>query len=271
MDLFGDLPSAKSGQNDAKAPQDQSKDDCGASKSSGAAAAAGEANQSTPSAAPRQSTSLVESIGNAGTTFAFVPAALRRKKPAPTSAGGISGGGPGAKRPRTAQAQGAGLPSSQQQPPQEDIGTKTSTSSTTPPPLTRPPEGIQNQEPEWLRELHASVQPQDRYDPLVPNDYLAFRERQAHEQEQIRMERAAKEQLEVQRRVRERIEEERRAAEEAGDLDRIVESRAVSVAASVVGGAGRGRGRGRGTSKNLPAWLVKKQQEENEKNTGGLN
>ena len=84
------------------------------------------------------------------------------------------------------------------------------------------------------------------------------------------MERAAKEQLEVQRRVRERIEEERRAAEEAGDLDRIVESRAVSVAASV-GGAGRGRGRGRGTSKNLPAWLVKKQQEENEKNTGGLN
>ena len=263
MDLFGDLPSAKSGQNDVKAPHDQSKGDSGASKSS--AAAAGEANQSTPSAAPRQSTSLVESIGNAGTTFAFVPAALRRKKPAPTSAGGISGGGPGAKRPRTAQAQGAGLPSSQQQP-QEDIGTKTSgTSSTTPPRLTRPPEGIQNQEPEWLRELHASVQPQDRYDPLVPNDYLAFRERQAHEQEQIRMERAAKEQLEVQRRVRERIEEERRAADEAGDLDRIVESRAVSVAASV-GGAGRGMGRGRGTS-NLPAWLVKKQQEENEKKT----
>lgn len=265
MDLFGDLPSAKSVQNDAKAPQDQSKGDCGANKSSGAEAAAGEANQSTPVSAAPQSTSLVESIGNAGTTFAFVPAALRRKKPAPSSGGGLSGGGPGAKRPRTAQGQVAGLPSSQQQP-QEDIGTKTSTSSTTPP---RSPEGIQNQEPEWLRELHASVQPQDRYDPLVPNDYLAFRERQAHELEQIRMERAAKEQLEVQRRVRERIEEERRAAEEAGDLDRIVESRAVSVAASV-GGAGRGRGRGRGTS-NLPAWLVKKQQEENEKNTGGLN
>ena len=268
MDLFGDLPSAKSGQNDVKAPQDQSKGDSGASKSS--AAAAGEANQSTPSANAPQSTSWVESIGNAGTTFAFVPAALRRKKAAATSAGGLSGAGPGAKRPRTAQAQGAGLPSSHaQQQLQEDIGTKTSTTSSTTPLLTRPPEGIQNQEPEWLRQLHASVQPQDRYDPLVPNDYLAFRERQAHEQEQIRMERAAKEQLEVQRRVRERIEEERRAAEEAGDLDRIVESRAVSVAASV-GGAGRGRGRGRGTS-NLPAWLVKKQQEENEKNTGGLN
>ena len=269
MDLFGDLPSAKSAQNECKAPQEQSKGGCGASESSGAAA--GEANQSTPSAANApQSTSLVESIGNAGTTFAFVPAALRRKKPAATSAGGLSGAGPGAKRPRTAQAQGAGLPSSHaQQQLQEDIGTKTSTTSSTTPPLTRAPEGIQNQEPEWLRQLHASVQPQDRYDPLVPNDYLAFRERQAHEQEQIRMERAAKEQLEVQRRVRERIEEERRAAEEAGDLDRIVESRAVSVAASV-GGAGRGRGRGRGTS-NLPAWLVKKQQEENEKNTGGLN
>lgn len=265
MDLFGDLPSAKSGQNDVKAPQDQSKGDCGASKSSAAAAeaAAGEANQSTPSAAaaPPQSTSLVESIGNAGTTFAFVPAALRRKKPAATSGGGSGGAGTGVKRPRTAQVQGVGLPSSQQQL-QEDIVTKTSTNSTTPP-LTHPSEGIQNQEPEWLRQLHASVQPQDRYDPLVPNDYLAFRERQAHEQEQIRMERAAKEQLEVQRRVRERIEEERRAAEEAGDLERIVESRAVSVAASV-GGAGRGRGRGRGTS-NLPAWLVKKQQEENER------
>lgn len=265
MDLFGDLPSAKSVQNDDKAPQDQSKGDGCASKSSAAATAAGEANQS---AAP-QSTSLVESIGNAGTTFAFVPAALRRKKPAAsTSAGGFSGGGPGIKRPRTAQAQGAGLPSSQQQLPttqqkqQEDI----STNST---PLSRPPEDTQNQEPEWLRQLHASVQPQDRYDPLVPNDYLAYRERQAHEQEQTRMERAAKEQLEVQRRVRERIEEERRAAEEAGDLDRIVESRAASVAASV-GGAGRGRGRGRGTS-NLPAWLVKKQQEENEKKNGGLN
>lgn len=267
MDLFGDLPSAKSVQNDDKAPQDQSKGDGCASKSSAAATAAGEANQS---AAP-QSTSLVESIGNAGTTFAFVPAALRRKKPAATSGGGSSGGGPGtngAKRPRTAQAQGAGLPSSQQQLPttqqkqQEDI----STNST---PLSRPPEDTQNQEPEWLRQLHASVQPQDRYDPLVPNDYLAYRERLAHEQEQIRMERAAKEHLEVQRRVRERIEEERRAAEEAGDLDRIVESRAASVAASV-GGAGRGRGRGRGTS-NLPAWLVKKQQEENEKKNGGLN
>ena len=67
---------------------------------------------------------------------------------------------------------------------------------------------------------------------------------------------------------RKRIEEERREAEEAGDIDRIVESRAASVAASL-GGAGRGRGRGRGTS-NLPAWLVKKQQEENEKKDGGL-
>lgn len=255
MDLFGDLPSAKSGASDGVTGKSREAEE--------------EATQTTaprPSSASNSNTgkgagptSLVESIGNAGTTFAFVPAALRRKKP--TAAPPVH---PGAKRPRTS-LQGVGLPPSEQQPPkQQDI----STIRTPPTAPTRPPEISQNQEPEWLRQLHASVQPKDRYDPLVPNDYLTHRERQAQEQEQIRMERAAKEQIEVQRRVRQRIEEERRAAEEAGDIDRIVESRAASVAASL-GGAGRGRGRGRGTS-NLPAWLVKKQQEENEKKDGGL-
>jgi len=260
MDLFGDLPSAKS---------DQSGGDGGTSTGRSREAEEEATQNTAPSSANNKGagpTSLVESIGNAGTAFAFVPAALRKKKPTAPSGGGTSAGGPGAKRPRTNQQGAVGLPPSQeqqeqqeqqQQPPKQ----KDTSTSITPP--TRPSGDNQNHEPEWLRQLHASVQPQDRYDPLVPNDYLAYRERRAQEQEQIRMERAAKEQLEVQRRVRERIEEERRAAEEAGDLDRIVESRAVSVAASV-GGAGRGRGRGRGTS-NLPAWLVKKQQEENEK------
>lgn len=255
MDLFGDLPSAKSVASDGGTGKSREAEE-EATQTTAPPSSSASNNNTGKGAGP---TSLVESIGNAGTTFAFVPAALRRKKP--TAAPPVH---PGAKRPRTS-LQGVGLPPSEQQPPkQQDI----STIRTPPTAPTRPPEISQNQEPEWLRQLHASVQPKDRYDPLVPNDYLTHRERQAQEQEQIRMERAAKEQIEVQRRVRERIEEERRAAEEAGDIDRIVESRAASVAASL-GGAGRGRGRGRGTS-NLPAWLVKKQQEENEKKDGGL-
>ena len=57
--------------------------------------------------------------------------------------------------------------------------------------------------------------------------------------------------------MRKKIEEERKKILESGDFNKIVESQA---SREGVGGAGRGRGRGRVA--NLPAWLVKKQQEQ---------
>mmetsp|Transcript_15938 Transcript_15938/g.34719 ORF Transcript_15938/g.34719 Transcript_15938/m.34719 type:complete len:80 (-) Transcript_15938:128-367(-) len=55
---------------------------------------------------------------------------------------------------------------------------------------------------------------------------------------------------------------------ESGDLDKLVESHAgggdaASVEATRTSGGVSGRGRGRGVA-NLPAWLVKKQQEQKE-------
>ena len=215
--LFGDLPSAKSdpkpagGQDDPSCANVTTKDTISNEEST-------ETTKSTtiPVTATKKGSSLVESIGNAGTAFAFVPAALRRKK--------VAGGGteemgtrmPGAKRPRSAAA----VPVAQaplERTHRVEAGAAAAAAAGGG--SIRKPyeeEERRDQEPDWLRQLHSSVQPQDRYDPLVPNDYLAYRERLRAEQDQMQMERAAKEQLEVQRRLRERIEEERRAAEEDG-------------------------------------------------------
>ena len=120
-------------------------------------------------------------------------------------------------------------------------------------------------EPESLRLLHASVT--DPYDPHRPNDYLAYRERKKTEQARKDLQRSALRRLDAQEKMRKKIEEERRELLASGDLDKIVDSRVdeeFSAASNGDGAAvlsGRGRGRGRGVA-NLPAWLVKKQQEQ---------
>ena len=239
--LFGDLPSAK---NEALPLEvsGSSKDDQTpigtAPPSTGASADA------PPSAASvKKGPSLVQSIGNAGTTFALIPATLRRKKAAVTpsiaSSSTTSVGGGGTKRLRPSHARVAALAEERLQ---QSYGHDSS---------------VNEQEPDWLLQLHVSVQPEDRYDPLVPNDYLTYLEQRKAVKERAQMELQAKDQLEMQKKMRERIELERKAAEEAGDLDRIVESRVGTVIAG-----GKGRGRGRGGSTNLPAWLVKKRQDE---------
>lgn len=111
-------------------------------------------------------------------------------------------------------------------------------------------------EPESLRLLHASVT--NPYDPHFPNDYLAYRERKKTEQVRKDLQRSALQRLDQQEKLRKKIQEERKKILDSGDLDKIVD-----VAVGVTGGAGRGRGRGRGVS-NLPAWLLKKQQEQKE-------
>ena len=113
-------------------------------------------------------------------------------------------------------------------------------------------------EPESLRLLHASVT--HPYDPHFPNDYLEVRERKKTEQVRKDMQRNALQRLDQQEKMRKKIEEERKKILESGDFNKIVESQ---TGEGTGGGAGRGRGRGRGVA-NLPAWLVKKQQEQKE-------
>ena len=110
------------------------------------------------------------------------------------------------------------------------------------------------------------------YDPMIPNDYLAYKDGQKKRRRREELERSARETLRQQHVMRERIEEERKKVEQAGvsggrDYSKIWENRqkqAVEIqAASDVTTSGRGRGRGRGRGAiNIPAWLVKKQQKE---------
>jgi len=127
-----------------------------------------------------------------------------------------------------------------------------------------------DQESEEMRLLHASVTDKNRYDPLIPNDLLAYRERKKNQRRRERLEEKARETLRLQQIMRKKIEEERKKVEATGDYQKIMENR---IKTSISGnvdrisklkdtGMGRGRGRGRGVS-NLPAWLLKKQKAEN--------
>lgn len=316
--LFGDLPTAKNEPRRSKPGNDED-----ASEANDSCAPASSAGASSSGPDKKKPVSLVGALGVAGTTMAFVPAALRARKrqanqpqgqrPAMnrTSSGGLE---LSAKKAKTVSS-GETISTVGEAPPSSsyvevvssevsnattqkktfDVHASTAVDTATEKELDRGrPAGEggalendggnleargkskdeerqeSNAESESLRRLHESVT--DPYDPHVPNDYLAYRERKKAEVVREEMERKALEQLELQRKMRERIEEERRKAEASGDVDQIVKSRlgpqdGYNGAAAAEGtgmGRGRGRGRGRGMT-NLPAWLVKKQQEEKEK------
>ena len=128
-----------------------------------------------------------------------------------------------------------------------------------------------SQESEQMRLLHASVTDENRYDPFVPNDLLAYRERKKNERRRDQLEKSARETLRMQQIMREKIEEERKKVEATGDYQKIVENRIKTAIGDTdsnniidnnrMEGRGRGRGIGRGVS-NLPAWLIKKQEED---------
>lgn len=130
-------------------------------------------------------------------------------------------------------------------------------------------------EPESLRLLHlaANVTTKNLYDPHFPNDYLAHRERKKTEQARKDMQRSALQRLDQQEKLRKKIEEERKKILESGNftnLDKFVGITGRGGGdgmAGIMGGAGRGRGRGRSVN-NLPAWLVKKQQEQKDNAQG---
>jgi len=119
-------------------------------------------------------------------------------------------------------------------------------------------------EPESLRLLHASVT--QMYDPYFPNDYLAYRERKRSEEVRKELQRTALQRLDMQENLRKKIEDKRKKLLETGNFQGLVEEEMSSRRNEAnggrgTGGTGMGRGRGRGVM-NLPAWLVKKQEEQ---------
>lgn len=276
--LFGDLPAAKnetdgdsaaerSNKSDKQETTVQTEEDDGQQK-----------KQIRVVEEPKaiKSSSVLQSLGAAGTSMAFVPSHLKRKrnntnvnatkKPAPVFVKSTAAATP---QPNTTSSS-VGSSSSvinvaaatdlaswkeETQPIQQekhfhDPHAANPTESSTPGSFS----STTAVEPEALRRLHDSVT--DPYDPLVPNDLLQYWERQAAIQERRELEREAKEAMEAQVRMREQLEVERKELEASGDVDKIVEHQHRTQMAA-------GRGRGRGIS-NLPKWLVDKQRKEAE-------
>ncbi len=277
--LFDDLPEIKKGGVDKKIASNNSQDDVKDSAKD-ELSSADNAHQSLLEE-PGVSTSLhdknagvgadgkkvksiVESLGSAGTTMAFVPAALRKRKPPATkqiparrknqlTKSGVSStsGSGGGDHVNTIVIVN---PAVEQQ--DENVDNLLETK-----PKNQIPIEEEYKEPPELTEAHASVRSADMYDPMTPNDYLAYKQRKQNESLQADIQREAQKTLEMQQKLRSHIESERQKALASGDVDRIIESRSSGTVGDGVGmGMGRGRGRGRGMS-NLPAWLVKKQQE----------
>eukprot|EP01083_Nonionella_stella_P073326 198195_1 len=147
-----------------------------------------------------------------------------------------------------------------------NIGVVTSTTTTTNTmlPLHEQVRVDEYKESQELADLHASVRTADMYNPMMPNDYLAYRQRKENEMIRADIEEQAKKTREMQKKLRSQIEEERQRAIKTGNYDKMVGD---DEASRMGRGRGAGRGRGRGMS-NLPAWLVKKQQEKKHNDSG---
>ena len=228
----------------------------------------------------KKSKSLVNSLGKAGTSMAFVPAALRKRKtPMATSS---------SKSRKQVANRISVKPSTscthQSKPTfatseiisnscEKDCEEKEKASHQEERnmhvnvhvhviPSSSEPMQAEYKEPQHLTDLHASIRLADLYTPMMPNDYLAYRQRKENDMMNANLQKQAEKTLEMQKKLRDQIEDERQKAIDSGDVGKIIESRLKNVMDGVgLGGMGRGRGRGRGLN-NLPAWLVKKQQEQ---------
>ncbi len=286
-DLFGGLPAAASSSSTAHCETNEQKKIGKESTDAKTSAATAEESSATVSSDKRKSAaSLVSAVGKAGTSLAFVPQAIsharKKKKFLPQQQQ------PTLKKvePKTVNVEVLQQSRVDAKENEESKDTemlnghqslhtsRTGNSTTAQPALRREPdstdtnnneqtdeEPYQENEPESIRLLHASVSPSNAYNPHFPNDYLAHLERKKTERIQKELQQSALQRLDQQEKLRKKIEEERRKIENSGDVNRIVEMHTGLVGGNLIGGAGRGRGRGRG-AQNLPAWLVKKQQEQ---------
>jgi hypothetical protein len=249
-DLFGDLPAAKN-----SAPSDVPASASSVTANS-TAAATSVANKPTEPAAelPSKSKSLVSALGTAGTSMAFVPQALRKKKR--SDAQNKQPQKNNEKRPREEsahQSEADQLPKENSIPPIDKVTIPAATilldTNMLEPEDVDEGEPYLENEPAALRQLHELAKTDPRpYNPHTPNDYLAYRDKKKTEAVRKDLQAAALAKLQAHEVLRQMVQEERRRIELSGDVDKIAESR------------GMGRGRGRGVS-NLPAWLIKKQME----------
>jgi hypothetical protein len=230
-DLFGDLPAAKN-----LAPSDVPASASSVTANS-TAAATSVANKPTEPAAelPSKSKSLVSALGTAGTSMAFVPQALRKKKRSD-----VQNKQPQKnieKRPREEsahQSEADQLPKENSIP---QIDKVTIPAATILLDTDIPePEDVDEGEPYLendLRQLHELAKTDPRpYNPHTPNDYLAYRDQKKTEAVRKDLQAAALAKLQAHEALRQKVQEERRRIELSGDVDKIAESR----------GMGRGRG-----------------------------
>jgi hypothetical protein len=274
-DLFGDLPAAKN--TPAHLVNTSSNNTVATSTKNDVSA-----KQSAPPAPSKtteepKSKSLVSSLGTAGTSMAFVPQALRKKKR-------VSQVPNQSEKKQRIESTAQVVVANQVQTSSTNViseqkmqGSDTLSvpiidsiidipkqsilhdNTTQEPSDTDEPEPYLENEPPSLRALHeAAKQDPHPYNPHTPNDYLAYRERKKTEAIKQDMQAAALAKIQAHEALRAKIQEERAKIEAEGDIEKIVASR----------GGGMGRGRGRGLS-NLPAWLIQKQQQEEKSATGG--
>lgn len=275
-DLFGGLPAAASSASAAAGDETiggEPKTTPSAAAETKIISAAGETSSALSSDKRKSAPSLVSSVGKAGTSLAFVPQAIAQaRKKKKVSSHDVSknnkisiprSGAADEKQtesnaiPKDGELLSQKAPTISQHEQDDDINVDTKEEQQYEEPY------LEN-EPESIRLLHASVTPENAYNPHYPNDYLAHIERRKTERIQKELQQSALQRLDQQEKLRKKIEEERRKIESSGDVNKIVESRMTmvgsdSTTSAGVGGGGRGRGR---RVQNLPAWLVKKQQEE---------
>ncbi len=196
----------------------------------------------------KKAKSVVSSLGKAGTTMAFLPVALRKRKHIPGKAPQqVRRTKDEMEKPKTQQQD---IVSSQENYIAEGIDDETSKQNPDVSVIISACHDQEEIESQKLRDLHASVQPADMYNPMEPNDYLAYRQMRENELIRADLEKQAIKTMEMQQKLRSQIEEERQKALQTGDFEKVASEDAARM------------GRGRGMS-NLPSWLVKKQLEQN--------
>ena len=237
--------------------------------------------------------SLVDSLGNAGTKMAFLPAALRKRKAVGLPMNSIKSSSSQQQQQHQVRRQNSAIDTNSQAMAPSSVhghgrghgplhmNMNMQADRSIHEDLNIIPKSQSHddhdhdhdhddkhayREPQSLTDRHASIHSADMYNPMTPNDYLAYRQRKENELMQANLQKQAQKTLEMQTKLRDQIQDERLKALASGDFDKIVESRLKTDTDPLLGGGnaragmGTGRGRGRGLS-NLPAWLVKKQQE----------
>jgi hypothetical protein len=271
--LFGDLPAAKGSDPNETKPSPLK--DLATTKPNFPSV-------KRPSAVPafvpptKKKAGIVQAIGAAGTSMAFVPAAARRKNKSRFEPGPSTNPTAPRDKPKVSnlpskmiqqQQQTTSIVASSWQP---SVQMTTETTVTTvhhihPQHAAIPSPNMK----QYQNHEREEEEIKDVYDPYVPNDLLQYWDRQSLAKEREALERETKEALEKQRILRMQLEKERETLQQKGDYSKFLGGGPYPPSKTTVStttnppGIGMGRGRGRGVS-NLPAWLIEQKRKEQE-------